>query len=581
MDVKIFNKKLIAALVAAGFGFASVQAHADLEFRVPLKGLKPVLALGVNPTHLDFGNVALGQSGSASVTVSNAGGTTAQAMQYQVTPANMPYTVSGCGTELAAGGQCVETIRFTPTAGQPFPATFTAFNDQQSVATSLQGTGLQTSDRVSVGTLAFGNQKVGTTATAQSVQLTNTGNTAVSITSIPQPTGPYAATQNCGSSLAIGATCSVNVTFSPTAQGSQPGTLTINTAAGTQTVSLTGTGTGATLTASPTSLAWGNVALNTTTSKTFTVTNMGNAAAPVTLGALPGGFASSNNCGASLAVNGSCTVTVSFDPTAAGSYGGTFSVLGGTNASSVSVSGTNLCFSPGAQAFTGNGTFTPTVGCNTYLVLAVGGGGGGGCGYGGGGGSGHVAVSYANGLTSPIAVTMGYAGGVNTQWGQSYTGGTSCFGGICAAGGSPGQGGYAGGGAGGSGGGGGNLPGYAYGNGGSWGNSGTDGTGAGQGNYASAVALFHYHSITGGAGGTAFVQSAYKAGEEGGGGGGILFDGSGPAGGGDAGGVGNAGGIGWGAGGGGGYDTGARGPVNWCIAGGPGAQGLVYVEWSQ
>jgi hypothetical protein len=57
----------------------------------------------------------------------------------------------------------------------------------------------------------------------------------------------FAQTNNCGSSVAAGSSCAINVTFTPQSGGSLTGTLTItdnsNGAAGsTQTVSLSGTG---------------------------------------------------------------------------------------------------------------------------------------------------------------------------------------------------------------------------------------------------------------------------------------------------------------------------------------------------
>jgi len=91
---------------------------------------------------------------------------------------------------------------------------------------------------VSPGSLSFGNQSAGTTSAAQAVTLSNTGNGAASLSSI-SASAPFAETSTCGSSLAAGASCSVSVTFSPTAAGSASGTLSV---AGL-TVALSGTGT--------------------------------------------------------------------------------------------------------------------------------------------------------------------------------------------------------------------------------------------------------------------------------------------------------------------------------------------------
>src|SRR6202043_2278965 len=91
--------------------------------------------------------------------------------------------------------------------------------------------------------LTFGNQNVNTTSAAQTVTLTNSGTAALTITSIVA-SAPYAQTNTCPASVAAGANCSINVTFTPTVTGSQPGTITVtdNATGSPQTVALSGTG---------------------------------------------------------------------------------------------------------------------------------------------------------------------------------------------------------------------------------------------------------------------------------------------------------------------------------------------------
>src|SRR6202007_1888909 len=105
--------------------------------------------------------------------------------------------------------------------------------------------------------LACGNQNLNTTSAAQTVTLTNTGNAALSITSIAAST-QFAQTNTCGASVAAGANCTISVTFTPTAIGAQTGTITItdNATGSPQTVRLTGTGMGSLVSLSPGSLAF-------------------------------------------------------------------------------------------------------------------------------------------------------------------------------------------------------------------------------------------------------------------------------------------------------------------------------------
>ena len=105
---------------------------------------------------------------------------------------------------------------------------------------------------VSPTTLTFAALQVNSTSTAQAVTLANTGSAALAVASIAL-TGNFAQTNNCGTSVAAGASCTISVTFSPLAAGPLTGTLTITdnnngTTGSTQTVSLSGTGQDYTIT---------------------------------------------------------------------------------------------------------------------------------------------------------------------------------------------------------------------------------------------------------------------------------------------------------------------------------------------
>jgi hypothetical protein len=84
--------------------------------------------------------------------------------------------------------------------------------------------------------------------------------------------------------------------------------------------------TGTPLTASPSSLSFGSTAVGGTSASTVTVSNPGSAAVSMASVGVTGPFSETNNCGTSLAAGGSCTVSVTFAPTAAGSASGTLSV---------------------------------------------------------------------------------------------------------------------------------------------------------------------------------------------------------------------------------------------------------------
>jgi hypothetical protein len=92
-------------------------------------------------------------------------------------------------------------------------------------------------------TLAFASQMTGTTSTAQNVTLKNTGNAALAVTSI-HVTGDFAQNNKCGSSVAVGANCTIAVTFTPSVVGTRSGSLSVaDDATGSpQNAALSGTG---------------------------------------------------------------------------------------------------------------------------------------------------------------------------------------------------------------------------------------------------------------------------------------------------------------------------------------------------
>ena len=102
-------------------------------------------------------------------------------------------------------------------------------------------------DQPSSSALNFGNQTVGTQSASQTVTLTNTTNTPYIIKTM-NFTGPIHLTENCPDTVAPGESCSIVVTFKPTATGAATGTITVRdtspgNAVSPETIHITGTGT--------------------------------------------------------------------------------------------------------------------------------------------------------------------------------------------------------------------------------------------------------------------------------------------------------------------------------------------------
>ncbi|HEY2546923.1 MAG TPA: Ig-like domain repeat protein [Candidatus Acidoferrum sp.] len=176
--------------------------------------------------------------------------------------------------------------------------------------------------------MSFAAQRVSTTSASQSVTLSNTGTAALAISSFTV-TGDFALTNNCGTSLASGNSCSVNVTFTPTARGTRSGTVTLNSnAPGTApSIALTGTGIASIAALSPSSLVFGNQILGTASAaQAITLTNSGDATLNISGLSAGGDFAQTNNCGSVVAANSSCAINITFTPGVTGARAGTFTV---------------------------------------------------------------------------------------------------------------------------------------------------------------------------------------------------------------------------------------------------------------
>jgi hypothetical protein len=190
----------------------------------------------------------------------------------------------------------------------------------------------------------FGNQVVNTSSSPQTITLLNRG-TAAAILHIGSfaISGAHAADfsvdfSECPLTLAVSASCTVTVTFTPTILGLENATLFIadNDPTSPQAVPLTGAGInpGAAVTFSPSGLTFGSVIIGTTTTpQTITLTSSGTV--PLSIGSIalggvnPGDFTENDNCPISpntLAVNAACAITITFSPGATGGRSATITV---------------------------------------------------------------------------------------------------------------------------------------------------------------------------------------------------------------------------------------------------------------
>lgn len=261
-------------------------------------------------------------------------GTAAGAMVPSLSGLNTAdFRVTDTCSLVAPNGNCQVTAAFLPKSSGSRAATLTMNGSTY----SLSGTGIAAvpifvENPALSTTQSFGTVAVNSAATPVVFNFINNGYASGTLT--PVVSGANAAdftTANTCSSVAIGATCKVTVTFTAKADGARAASLAMNG----MTYALSGTGAGAA------NFVISNTAGNSFTSSALvgssaasvdlTFTNSGTKAGSMTVPAMAGpntaDFAATNTC-SNVAINATCTVSVVFTPTASGARSATLALLG-------------------------------------------------------------------------------------------------------------------------------------------------------------------------------------------------------------------------------------------------------------
>ena len=164
--------------------------------------------------------------------------------------------------------------------------------------------------------LTFGEQPVDSASAPQLVQLANGSSTPLGIVGV-RAEGDFAVAPRCPAALEPGASCTFEVTFSPSLPGARSGRLALETSDGViRTVSLAGTGSvGADSLLSPAAVDFGNQPIGRLgQARRVLLINPGTA--PLALAGIQvtGEFALAHSCPAVLPARGSCELTVQFAP---------------------------------------------------------------------------------------------------------------------------------------------------------------------------------------------------------------------------------------------------------------------------
>ncbi|HKV64223.1 MAG TPA: choice-of-anchor D domain-containing protein [Candidatus Acidoferrum sp.] len=202
--------------------------------------------------------------------------------------------------------------------------------------------------------VAFPDQEVGITSGPQPVTVSNTGSAAATVCGVIS-SGDFAQTNTCGSSIAAGTNCQINLAFTPTARGTRTGFVQVVTsdAGSPQTVIVSGKGVAPVANVSPTAFDFASQLIGVKSNpQTFNLSNTGDLALSISSISISGDFAQSNNCGTSVATGQSCAITATFTPTSSGTRAGSITINDNAAGTphTVTLSGNGVDFSLGAAS---------------------------------------------------------------------------------------------------------------------------------------------------------------------------------------------------------------------------------------
>jgi hypothetical protein len=303
-------------------------------------------ALELLPASLSF-NGYLGGTETGSVTVSNNTETSVPITEIQ-TAAPFSQTNS-CPSSLGAGASCQITVAWNPSQPGSSSGTlqvfYTGSGSPQSIA--LNGTA-QTIVQFIPSSLQFPPQVVNTSSSEMTTFVENLGNKTVTLGPVSLQGSAFSILYNgCGNELNADAGCLLEIVFTPTATGTQTGSLSVTASdiSTPHTATLQGNGiSNGVESLFPTSLTFGSQKVGTDSQpQNVTVSNIGTGALGITSITMSQNFfTQQNNCGSSLAAGSSCTVAIRFSPNREGMLVGTLTVQtdGSGSPQTVSLSGT-------------------------------------------------------------------------------------------------------------------------------------------------------------------------------------------------------------------------------------------------
>lgn len=301
---------------------------------VNLQGRGTVSQLTVAPGMLNFGNVNLNSTATQNLVLTSSG--TAPVIVRSVSLSGVGFAISANAYPLTLNpGQSVSVrASFTPASVGAATGSIAVTSNSATaskIKVALSGSGKSSQIAVSPAVLSFGDVPVNTAAT-KFMTLTASGTAPVTVNSAGITGSGFTLTgATFPATLNPGQTLSLQVNFDPKVTGTAAGSVTVSSNASSgslATVALSGAGTAPRLTVSATSLSFGNVVLNTSSSQTLNLASTGTAPLTIRSAILAGNGFSLSGATFPVTINPGQTLglQVVFNPAMAGAVTGSITI---------------------------------------------------------------------------------------------------------------------------------------------------------------------------------------------------------------------------------------------------------------
>lgn len=228
----------------------------------------------LSPPSLNLNTQSVGtNSAGQTVTLTNNG--TSSLAIYGIKATGDFLETNNCPASLSAGSKCSISVVFSPTATGSRSGNLQVTDSAGSIAqtASLSGTGVSSTLAFSPTSVSFSSQALGSSSSAQNVTVTNATSAAITISGVTGSNQFTVANNTCSGSLAVGASCSFAVTFTPLTAGAQSGLVTVaSSATGANVLSLTGSGADFSVSGTPASQS---ISAGTAANYTLNVASVG------------------------------------------------------------------------------------------------------------------------------------------------------------------------------------------------------------------------------------------------------------------------------------------------------------------